>query len=629
MGALPTARQGIDPGEHRDVEGDVNPWTRAACPLPTRWAAEVSPDSVHPEHPRPQLVRSEWRTLNGIFQCAIRPAAEGRPQVFEDRILVPFPVESSLSGLRREITAADRIWYRRAFTVPRAADGYTWLLHFGAVDWRAEVWLDGGALGTHEGGFDPFFFDLGALGGEHELIVAAWDPTDDGPQPRGKQARHPSRIMRPFFYTPASGIWQTVWLELVPATHIEALHLTPRGDEVHIDVRLAGAKGGEHLRATARAAETAVGTGAGPTTAPIVLKIPGVRRWSPDDPFLYDLDLQLVHDGQVVDAATSYFGMRDIAIRRDARGVLRFHLNGEPILPHGLLDQGYWPDGIYTAPSDAALQFDLKETKRLGFNLIRKHVKVEPARWYWHCDRIGLLVFQDMPSGDRMTPGVPIGGAGLFEPTRWLGARGIERTRDSAAIFARELEAMITGLSHHPSIVMWVLFNEGWGQFDAARIAERVRALNPTRLVDAASGWVDPGNGDVRDVHVYHPGPRMPSRRDPRRAETLGEWGGLGLEVEGHRWPKNPFAYRRFKTSAELEKRYDRQFAQLTALAERGLAAAVWTQTTDVEGEVNGLFTYDRATLKLDAERLRRWNRALMETTAAAMRGARAAGSAT
>ncbi|MBI3786091.1 MAG: beta-galactosidase [Deltaproteobacteria bacterium] len=612
-------RRNAAAGESVDRENGVSGWIPAHCPLPTRWSAAVDPGNVHPEHPRPQLVRPQWRNLNGLYECAIRPAGEACPSSFDERILVPFPVESSLSGLGREITAADRIWYRRRLAVPRAPQGCTWYLRFGAVDWRAEVWLDGRELGVHEGGYDPFAFDVGALGGEHELVVAAWDPTDDGPQPRGKQARHPGRLMRPFFYTPSSGIWQTVWLELVPATHIEALRLTPGGNELHIEARLAGAWGNERLQATASAGGSSVGAAEG-RAARLVLRLDDVRRWSPDNPFLYDLELRVVRDGEVVDQATSYFGMRDVAVRRDARGVLRIYLNGEPIFLHGLLDQGYWPDGLYTAPSDEALRFDVEQTKRLGFNLIRKHVKVEPARWYWHCDRLGLLVFQDMPNGDRMTPGVPIGGVGLFEPTRWLGARGIKRTPASVAIYEREIDAMIAALASHPCIVLWVPFNEGWGQFDTLGIADRVRALDPTRLVDAVSGWVDAGGGDVRDVHVYHPGPRMPSTPDPQRAEVLGEWGGLGLEVEGHRWPKKAFAYRTFKTAAELEQRYAVQLAQLEKLAERGLAAAVWTQTTDVEGEVNGLFSYDRTVLKLDADRLAERNRKLMAGAIAAMR---------
>ncbi len=590
-------------------------------PLATRWSAKVDPACVHPEHPRPQLVRPEWRTLNGIYEFAMRPAGESRPTRFDERIVVPFPVEASLSGIGRAVTEHDRLWYRRVFSVPRAPEGQRWWLRFGAVDWRAEVFLDGRPLGVHEGGFDPFGFDVGVLGGDHELVVGAWDPTDAGPQPRGKQARHPSRLLRHIYYTPASGIWQTVWLELVPTTHLAALRSTPIGDTLEIVARLAGARGDEHLVVRALALGREVGrTDAGSPGRPFRLGLDGARRWSPEDPFLHELEIEVRRGSETIDRVTSYFGLRDVGIRRDRAGRLRFFLDGEPRFLHGLLDQGYWPDGIYTAPCDEALAFDLEQTKRLGFDLVRKHVKVEPARWYWHCDRLGLLVFQDMPSGDRSTFGVPIGGIGPFDAARWLGARGIRRSPRSAAIFERELEAMIANLASHPSIVAWVPFNEGWGQFDAARIAGRVKALDPTRIVDAASGWVDPGVGDVRDVHVYYPGPRMPSRPDPERAEVLGEWGGLGLIVPGHTWPKRSFAYRILPDAASLESATARQLDALETLARRGLAAAVWTQTTDVEGEVNGLFTYDRERTKLDAEGLARRNLALRKAAAAAMR---------
>ena len=583
-------------------------WTPKPPPLATAWSHRVDPLRPHPEHPRPQLVRPEWRNLNGLYDCAIRPREEARAPVFDERILVPFPVESALSGVGRALGAEERLWYRRRFSAPRAPAHHTWLLHFGGVDWRTEVWLDGRSVGGHEGGFDPFSFDVGALGGDHELVVAVADPTDSGPQPRGKQARRAPLVVRPVFYTPASGIWQTVWLELVPRTHVSRIVLRPSADSLRIEVRLCGARGGERLRATALSDGQPLCLADGSADAGVLLEMPDARLWSPSDPFLYDLELQLLRDGETVDRATSYFGLREIEVREDGRGLRRFFLNGEPILPHGLLDQGYWPDGIYTAPSDEALRFDLEQTKQLGFNLVRKHVKVEPARWYWHCDRLGLMVFQDMPNGDRLTRGIPIGGIAPFDASRWLGARGIRRTASSAAIFERELEAMIETLGNHPAIVLWVPFNEGWGQFDAARIADRVRELDPTRPVDAASGWIDPGNGDVRDVHVYYPGPRLPSRRDPRRAEVLGEWGGLGLEVSGHRWPRRAFAYKILDSRAALQQRYATQLDALERLVPQGLAAAVWTQTTDVEGEVNGLFTYDRAVLKVDPDWLRQRN---------------------
>jgi beta-galactosidase/beta-glucuronidase len=589
-------------------------WRPAPCPLPTRWSGGVGPERVHPEHPRPQLVRPDWTSLNGLWDYAIRPSGEAQPAGSDGRILVPFPVESSLSGVARRLSADERLWYRRSLQVPAASAGRTWVLRFGAVDWRTEVWLDGRPLGLHEGGYDPFAFELGALGGEHELRVAVWDPTEDGPQPRGKQSLRRRSVLAFVLYTPASGIWQTVWLEQVPETRIEGLRLLPTGDTLLVSLRLAGARGGERLRAVARAGDREVGGAEGDAAEPLALALRGARRWSPEDPFLHRLELSLRRGGESLDRAESYFGLRDVSLVRDRGGALRIALDGEPRFLSGLLDQGYWPDGIYTAPTDEALRFDLEETRRLGFNLVRKHVKVEPARWYWHCDRLGLLVFQDMPSGDRMTTGIPLAPLG-FDPTRWLGRRGIRRSPASARIFERELDALLEGLQPFPSIVAWVPFNEGWGQFDAARIARHVRERDPTRLVDAASGWVDSGGGELRDVHVY-PGPALPSRRDPARADVLGEWGGLGLEVAGHRWPRRPFAYQRLASAEALADRLGSLGGVLDRLVDRGLAAAVYTQTTDVEGEVNGLLTYDRAVLKIDASRLAAWNRRLLRPRA-------------
>ncbi len=587
-------------------------YAAAPCPLPTRWTASVDPDSVHPEHPRPQLQRpTPWINLNGLYDCAIRPRNDPRPEEFDLQILVPFPVEAALSGVARRITAADRIWYRRRVQAPPAPAGHTWILHFGAVDWRAETWLDGRPLGVHEGGYDPFSFDAGTLGGEHELVVSVWDPSDDGPQPRGKQMRRPNLFQKPFFYSPASGIWQTVWLEQVPLDRIESLRLRSAGNRLSIRAVLAGCHGDEQIRVVVRAGGRETTTAVAAARDELILPVPEARRWSPDDPFLYDLEVSLLRGDRQLDSVSSYFGLRDVELRRDEKGILRIHLNGEPIFLHGVLDQGYWPDGIYTAPCDAALRFDLEETKRLGFNLVRKHVKVEPARWYWHCDRLGLLVFQDMPNGDRWTLGIPIGGIGNIDPTRWIGKKGIRRTPQSVRIFEHELTAMIDFVAHAPSVVAWVIFNEGWGQFDAPAYAAQVKQLDPARLVDAVSGWVDAGAGDLRDVHVYHPGPRMPRKLDSRRAEVLGEWGGLGLDVPGRRWPKRAFAYRQFTSSEELTAHYEKLVEQLGLLVQRGLTAAVYTQTTDVEGEVNGLFTYDREILKFDEQRLIRANRRL------------------
>ncbi|TDJ71425.1 MAG: beta-galactosidase [Planctomycetota bacterium] len=554
--------------------------------LLTRWAAEVSQDLPWPEYPRPQLVRDEWSNLNGRWDYAIRAKDAPRPDEWDGEILVPFCVESTLSGVTRTVGPDQRLWYRRSFTAPASSDGRRVLLHFGAVDWECRVWVNGTEVGTHRGGYDAFFFDVAdALReGANSIVVSVWDPTDAGFQPRGKQVRKPGGI----WYTAVTGIWQTVWLESVPAAHIANLRFAtdPALGTVRIDADVTS-KDGLVVHARASAGGRPLATGHAPAGQPILLEIEGARPWSPDDPFLYDLELTLVAEGGAeLDRVTSYIGLRSIELAKDDAGVLRLFLNGAPLFQYGLLDQGWWPDGLYTAPTDEALRYDLEVTRRLGFNLARKHVKVEPQRWYTWCDRLGILVWQDMPSGDA-----------------YIGddAPDIERSAESARAYERELRAMIDGLQGHPSIVMWVPYNEGWGQWDTERIAALVREWDPTRLVNSASGWTDRGVGDVFDLHRY-PGPAMPPLEETRAA-VLGEFGGLGLPLPGHTWrDEGSWGYRSFATREELGAAYLALLGRLEPLVWRGLAAAVYTQTTDVEIEVNGALTYDRAVLKLPAE---------------------------
>ncbi len=542
-------------------------------PLVTRWAADVTADHVLPEYPRPQLERASWQNLNGPWSYAVTPREAPRPSRFDGTILVPFAIQSHLSGVGRAVGPDERLWYRRTFRAPALPARGRLLLHFGAVDWDAVVSVNGRQVGEHRGGYDPFTFDItDALtpGGDQELVVAVWDPTDQGSQPRGKQVLKPHGIL----YTAVTGIWQTVWLEPVPETHVTALRIAPSPDlaGVSVEVETAGPAPSAPIRATVLdgAATVASATGA-PGTA-LTLGIPDARHWSPADPFLYGLRID-VPGG---DSVKSYFGMRSIAVRRDKRGFNRLLLNGQPLFELGLLDQGWWPDGLYTAPTDAALASDIETTKRLGFNLIRKHVKLEPARWYYHADRLGVLVWQDMPSGKNDTPA-------------------------SRAGFARELEHVVDAVRNHPSIVMWVPFNEGWGQHDTPRYVAWLKQHDPTRLVDDASGWTDEGVGDVVDEHSY-PGPAKPPLEE-RRAAVLGEFGGLGLPLEGHTWlARGNWGYRSFTTLADLGDAWRGLMEQLRLLAGEGLAAAVYTQTTDVEIEVNGVMTYDRAVVKLPAD---------------------------
>ena len=561
-------------------------WKPADGRLMTRWAKDVTPDKVHPEYPRPQLQRKQWQSLNGLWDLAIvekdaTPTGKDLPL----QILVPFPVESALSGVMKR---ADRLLYHRTFTVPREWAGQRVLLHFGAVDWEATVTLNGKKLGTHRGGYDRFTFDVtdALKDGEQELLVAVWDPADGGTQPRGKQVRKPEGI----YYTPTTGIWQTVWLEPVPKASIAGLKVVPdvAGSAVHVTVRGHDADGQE-VKIVARAGGKDLAEASGKVGETVTLKIPEPHLWSPDDPFLYDLSAELGGD-----RVESYFGMRSIAVGPDDKGVTRLLLNGKFVFQVGPLDQGFWPDGLYTAPTDEALRYDIEMTKKLGFNMARKHVKVEPARWYYWCDKLGLLVWQDMPSGDRSVAD--------HQPD-------LVRSPESAKQYELELRRMIDNLHNHPSIVMWVVFNEGWGQFDTARITKWTKDYDPSRLVNCASGWNDhAGVGDVHDFHVY-PGPGSPDP-EPKRAAVLGEFGGLGLKVDGHTWQAETWGYRGTKDKDDLTRKYERLLRGAWRLKDtKGLSAAVYTQTTDVETEANGLMTYDRALVKVDLPRAAAANR--------------------
>jgi len=557
------------------------------------------------------MVRDEWLNLNGLWEYAVRPRSEGKPSAaFEGPILVPFPIESALSGVGRRVSPEERLWYRRTFTVPPEWEGRKILLHFGAVDFEAEVWLNGRRLGDHSGGYDPFSFNISdALNpeGDQELVVAVWDPTDKDTQPRGKQVTETQGI----WYTPVTGIWQTVWLEPVPETSIGSLKIVPDVDAgtVRVTVAVAGDTNACRVRVVAELPADDASKGQATTVdawgelgTPVELQLPSSpapRLWSPDSPWLYPLKVSLHPrssennaggEAEPVDTVHSYFGMRKVSLGKDKDGVLRLCLNNQPIFHFGPLDQGFWPDGIYTAPTDEALRYDIEITRQMGFNMARKHIKVEPARWYYWCDRLGLLVWQDMPSGDDFVP---------YEGPE------ITRTPESAARYNHELRRMIDTLHNSPCVVIWVVFNEGWGQFDTASVAKWTKEYDPTRLVDAPSGWTDVGAGDLNDIHAY-PEPNCPAL-EPNRAVVLGEFGGLGFPVPGHSWQdEKNWGYRTLPSPEELSSDYESLIHKLGYLIRfAGLSAAVYTQTTDVEGEINGLYTYDRALCKIDGERLR------------------------
>ncbi|MFI1408650.1 PA14 domain-containing protein [Streptomyces sp. NPDC020707] len=557
--------------------------------LSTKWGKDVTPANAHREYPRPQLTRDDWKNLNGSWQFAAGEAGE-RPPVgrrLAEKILVPYPVESQLSGIERH---EDRMWYRRTFTVPKdwkIGSKQRLRLNFGAVDWRSEVYVNGTKVADHQGGYDKFSADVtDALepGSTQELIVGVYDPTDaaDGENPPiGKQRLDPSGI----WYTPSSGIWQTVWMEPVAADHVDSLALTPDVGAGTLTVAPKGVRDGVRVTATAYEGKRRVATVSGRTGSPLTLRIRDARLWSPDDPFLYDLRVRVGKD-----RVESYFGMRSIAVE-NVEGTPRTVLNGKPVFMMATLDQGFWPDGLHTAPSDEALAYDLKMHKAMGFNSVRKHIKVEPDRWFYWADRLGLLVWQDMPA---MTAGV-------------------NPSASARATYEREMKQMIDEHISSPSIVMWVTFNEGWGQYDVGRIAEQAKAWDPTRLVNNQSGLnlgADGGTGDLMDEHGY-PSPALPPRPDGRRALVMGEYGGLGLAVPGHAWSVQQ-SYVDVDPATYTDD-YLTKLAEVHALACKGGNGAVYTQIADVEGELNGLITYDRAIVKPDVRRVKAAHEALID----------------
>ena len=572
--------------------------------LMTPWGEHLDENCILTEYPRPQMRRNSYLNLNGRWEYAITDSDES-PRRWDGTILVPFSPESALSGVGRSLQPGQALWYRREVIVPQGfipADGRL-LLHFGAVDQEAAVYWNGRLLGRHMGGYNAFTLDAtDALGPRNSLVVRVHDDTDASFHSRGKQKTRRGGI----WYTPQSGIWQTVWMEAVPRHYIESLRIVPLFDQSAVEVMV---RCSQPLQC-----EAAVDGRTVPFTSgePARIPMPDFRAWSPEDPYLYDLSVTLGED-----RVESYFGMRKMEVRADRGGVKRLFLNGEPYFQSGLLDQGYWPDGLYTAPSDEALIYDIQTAKAMGFNLLRKHIKVEPMRWYYHCDRLGMLVWQDMPSG---------GGKYRFSTITLPLVTGIHRRDNHYRAFARassqgrgeymdELEEMVGQLFNAPSVVLWVPFNEGWGQFDSTLVMERLRALDPTRPVDPASGWHDQGAGELRSLHVYFKPFRF--RRDRRgRALALSEFGGYNLRVDGHCFNQKDYGYRRLPDAAALWRDFSRLYErEVLPAVPRGLCASVYTQLSDVEDELNGLMTYDRRVVKLDADEVRELNERLKEAS--------------
>lgn len=583
-------------------------WAPASDNIHTRWASEVSPSNSHPEYPRPQMIRPEWRSLNGLWDYSVSKAEDSSMPEAEGQILVPFCIESSLSGVGRTITADDALWYRTEFKIPlkwRSSEKI--LLHFEAVDWSAEAWLNGEYLGSHTGAYTSFAFDIAPylVPGRQELVVKVKDATDNDFQPRGKQVSNPNGI----WYTAVSGIWQSVWMEPVGATSVESYAALSDIDNgtVTLDVKVNSPAEGD-LVSVSMNCEGKTCSATVPCGQSIVLSPEEYRLWCPEDPCLYDLDIKVLRNGKAVDSVTGYTAMRKISVVTDASGHRRMALNNKILFHYGPLDQGWWPDGLYTAPTYEAMVYDLDKTLEYGFNMIRKHIKVEPATWYRACDERGILVWQDMPSfadnqKNHWSQGDDIYDAGTDWPA----------TDAAKANFYKEWNEIMDQLMNYPCIVVWVPFNEAWGQFDTRQVAAFTCEKDPSRLVNHASGgnWVSDCSGDLLDSH-YYPHPQM-RITDPSKVNVLGEYGGIGLPIEGHLWQKDKnWGYVRFTDSKQVTDKYLEYSDMLRQLVCDGCSAAVYTQTTDVEGEVNGLMTYDRAIDKLETCRVREANRAII-----------------
>ena len=613
-------------------------WAPVGENIKSPWAEEINPAAPLPEYPRPQMVRADWINLNGLWNYAITEAS-AETFTSEGQILVPFAVESSLSGVGRKMTKDNALWYERTFTLPKKWAKKNVLLHFGAIDWHSQVYVNGTLVGEHKGGYNPFTFDITPYlkkSGKQTLKVKVLDATDNSLQPRGKQCN----LTRSIWYTPVSGIWQTVWLEPVSPAHIDNYYVVSDIDNGTMTFEVAATaaegdvlkfavlEGGEGYSAetpsTTVLAEAVVDNGKA------VVKLDEVHMWSPDSPYLYGVKVTLERKGKVVDAVDGYTAMRKISIVKDhtLNKYRRMALNNEPLFQFGPLDQGWWPDGLYTAPTDEALKFDIIKTKEMGFNMIRKHIKLEPSRWYYWCDVYGMLVWQDMPCiGDHNKKQMPSRDQEIQDAVwnKWssdsfLGGTDCNIPQEWKDNFYREWTNIINAFKNFQCIVVWVPFNEAWGQFDTPAAVKLTRQLDPTRLINQSSGGNydlsegEEGFGDILDVHHY-PCPAM-NIFERKFVNVIGEYGGIGLPVEGHTWEiARKWGYGGNKENAEqVMQTYEQFLDMLKVFVQTGCAAAVYTQTTDVEGEVNGLITYDRKVIKVDMPRIAEGNKSVINS---------------
>ena len=574
-------------------------WKPAGDKIKTAWASKVDPSAPLPEYPRPQMMRDMWQNLNGLWNYTILPKGANAPEKFDGKILVPFAIESSLSGVQKTVGEDNELWYQRSFAVPAAWKGKRIMLNFGAVDWKADVWLNDIKIGSHQGGYSPFSIDITSFLAKDKaqhLVVKVWDPTDASFQPRGKQVKNPEGI----FYTSVTGIWQTVWIEPVEQAYVSQLKTVPNidGGNVSVLAVTSGSSSTDIIEVKVLDQGKVVGAGKAANGQEVFVAVPNTKLWSPELPFLYDMEVSIIRNGIAIDKLKSYVGMRKISTKVDANGIHRMQLNNKNYFQFGPLDQGWWPDGLYTAPTDEALLFDIKKTKDFGFNMIRKHVKVEPARWYYHCDKEGILVWQDMPSGDAFQP---------WLQRSYFNAPELQRSKASDDNFMQEWKEIMDLTYSNPSVVVRVPFNESWGQFNTPKIVEWTKNYDPSRLVNPASGGNHFDIGDMIDIHNY-PEPRL-GIFDSKRVNVLGEYGGIGLPIDGHLWETGRnWGYVQYKTIDETTDVYVSFAEKLKELISSAYSAAVYTQTTDVESEVNGIMTYDRKVIKMSEEKIRKIN---------------------